>query len=116
MAPTLSATRRKLVLAAVCLSLVLVVAGTTMLNVALPDLARSVLLQFLAMYGFFFIALQYLQLVQGYGSLKAALAPRPLVCRHDSEAVTSAPPDWPYQPPGSCGCRSSRSRVRTGRC
>jgi EmrB/QacA subfamily drug resistance transporter len=33
--------RRTLVLAAVCLSLVLVVAGTTMLNVALPDLARS---------------------------------------------------------------------------
>jgi EmrB/QacA subfamily drug resistance transporter len=41
--PTLSLTanRRKLILAAVCLSLVLVVAGTTMLNVALPDLARS---------------------------------------------------------------------------
>jgi EmrB/QacA subfamily drug resistance transporter len=40
-APILSAGRRRLVLAAVCLSLVLVVAGTTMLNVALPDLARS---------------------------------------------------------------------------
>jgi len=39
--PALSPGRRKLVLAAVCLSLVLVVAGTTMLNVALPDLARS---------------------------------------------------------------------------
>lgn len=39
--PTLTPTRRKFVLAAVCLSLVLVVAGTTMLNVALPDLARS---------------------------------------------------------------------------
>jgi EmrB/QacA subfamily drug resistance transporter len=40
-APTLSPRRRQLVLAAVCLSLVLVVAGTTMLTVALPDLARS---------------------------------------------------------------------------
>jgi len=40
-AAVLSPGRRKLVLAAVCLSLVLVVAGTTMLNVALPDLARS---------------------------------------------------------------------------
>jgi EmrB/QacA subfamily drug resistance transporter len=40
-APTLSATRRKLILAAVCLSLVLVVAGVAMLTVALPDLARS---------------------------------------------------------------------------
>jgi len=39
--PALSPGRRRLVLAAVCLSLVLVVAGTTMLNVALPDLARS---------------------------------------------------------------------------
>jgi EmrB/QacA subfamily drug resistance transporter len=39
--PALSPGRRKVVLAAVCLSLVLVVAGTTMLNVALPDLARS---------------------------------------------------------------------------
>src|SRR5271155_676363 len=39
--PALSHRRRQLVLAAVCLSLVLVVAGTTMLNVALPDLARS---------------------------------------------------------------------------
>jgi EmrB/QacA subfamily drug resistance transporter len=34
----------------------------------------SVFLQFLAMFGFFFIALQYLQLVLGYGTLKAALA------------------------------------------
>jgi EmrB/QacA subfamily drug resistance transporter len=40
-APLLSARRRQLVLAAVCGALVLVVAGTTMLNVALPDLARS---------------------------------------------------------------------------
>jgi EmrB/QacA subfamily drug resistance transporter len=39
--PILSPRRRQLVLAAVCLSLVLVVAGTTMLNVALPDLARA---------------------------------------------------------------------------
>jgi EmrB/QacA subfamily drug resistance transporter len=39
--PTLSRRRRQLILVAVCLSLVLVVAGTTMLNVALPDLARS---------------------------------------------------------------------------
>src|SRR5271165_3806245 len=39
--PLMTARRRTLVLAAVCLSLVLVVAGTTMLNVALPDLARS---------------------------------------------------------------------------
>jgi hypothetical protein len=34
----------------------------------------SVFLQFLAMMGFFFIFLQYLQLVRGYGTLKAALA------------------------------------------
>src|ERR1700730_472541 len=40
-APALTPGRRKLVLAAVCLSLVLVVAGTTMLNIALPDMARS---------------------------------------------------------------------------
>ncbi len=40
-AAVLSPRRRRLVLAAVCLSLVLVVAATTMLNVALPDLARS---------------------------------------------------------------------------
>src|ERR1700722_1881950 len=39
--PSLSPRRRQLVLAAVCLSLVLVVAGTTMLTVALPDLARA---------------------------------------------------------------------------
>ncbi len=39
--PALSRRRRQLILAAVCLSLVLVVAGTTMLTVALPDLARS---------------------------------------------------------------------------
>ncbi len=39
--PLLSARRRNLVLAAVCGALILVVAGTTMLNVALPDLARS---------------------------------------------------------------------------
>src|SRR3984893_9029420 len=40
-APALTPGRRKLILAAVCLSLVLVVAGTTMLNIALPDMARS---------------------------------------------------------------------------
>jgi EmrB/QacA subfamily drug resistance transporter len=40
-APALTRGRRQLILAAVCLSLVLVVAGTTMLNVALPALARS---------------------------------------------------------------------------
>lgn len=40
-ASALSARGRQLVLAAVCLSLVLVVAGTTMLNVALPEMARS---------------------------------------------------------------------------
>ncbi|HVM66419.1 MAG TPA: MFS transporter [Acidimicrobiales bacterium] len=39
--PLMTARRRTLVLAAVCLSLVLVVAGTTMLNVALPEIARS---------------------------------------------------------------------------
>jgi EmrB/QacA subfamily drug resistance transporter len=39
--PTLSRRRRQLVLAAVCLSLVLVVAGTTMLTVALPAMARA---------------------------------------------------------------------------
>jgi len=39
--PALSRAHRQLVLAAVCLALVLVVAGATMLNVALPDLARS---------------------------------------------------------------------------
>ena len=38
---TPSRRRRQLVLAAVCLSLVLVVAGTTMLNVALPSMARA---------------------------------------------------------------------------
>src|ERR1700738_2957616 len=39
----------------------------------------SVFLQFLAMMGFFFITLQYLQLVLGYGTLKAAFAIVPLV-------------------------------------
>lgn len=39
----------------------------------------SVFLQFIAMYGFFFIALQYLQLVLGYGTLKASLAVVPFV-------------------------------------
>jgi MFS family permease len=38
----------------------------------------SVFLQFLAMMGFFFITLQYLQLVLGYGTLKSALAVVPL--------------------------------------
>jgi MFS family permease len=38
----------------------------------------SVFLQFLAMMGFFFIFLQYLELVRGYGTLKAALAVIPL--------------------------------------
>ena len=38
----------------------------------------SVFLQFLAMMGFFFIFLQYLQLVRGYGTLNAALAVVPL--------------------------------------
>jgi len=38
----------------------------------------SVFLQFLAMMGFFFITLQYLQLVLGYGTLKSALAIVPL--------------------------------------
>jgi EmrB/QacA subfamily drug resistance transporter len=38
----------------------------------------SVYLQFLAMMGFFFIFLQYLELVRGYGTLRAALAVIPL--------------------------------------
>jgi EmrB/QacA subfamily drug resistance transporter len=38
----------------------------------------SVFLQFLAMMGFFFIFLQYLELVRGYGTLTAALAVIPL--------------------------------------
>src|SRR5713101_8195994 len=39
--PVLSRGHRQVVLAVICLALVLVVAGATMLNVALPDLARS---------------------------------------------------------------------------
>jgi len=38
----------------------------------------SVFLQFLAMMGFFFLFLQYLQLVRGYGTLEAALAVVPV--------------------------------------
>jgi EmrB/QacA subfamily drug resistance transporter len=40
--------------------------------------SASVFLQFLAMLGFFFLFLQYLQLVRGYGTLQAALAVVPL--------------------------------------
>jgi EmrB/QacA subfamily drug resistance transporter len=40
--------------------------------------SASLFLQFLAMFGFFFVALQYLQLVLGYGTLKASLAMLPM--------------------------------------
>jgi EmrB/QacA subfamily drug resistance transporter len=38
----------------------------------------AMFLMFLAMFGFFFVGVQYLQLVQGYGALKAALAIFPM--------------------------------------
>ena len=40
--------------------------------------SASLFLQFLAMFGFFFVALQYLQLVLGYGTFKASLALLPM--------------------------------------
>ena len=40
--------------------------------------STSLFLQFFAMFGFFFISLQYLQLVLGYGTLKSALALMPV--------------------------------------
>ncbi len=40
--------------------------------------SASLLLQFLAMFGFFFMGAQYLQLVLGYGALKTALAVLPM--------------------------------------
>jgi EmrB/QacA subfamily drug resistance transporter len=40
--------------------------------------SASLFLQFLAMFGFFFVALQFLQLVLGYGTFKASLALLPM--------------------------------------
>jgi EmrB/QacA subfamily drug resistance transporter len=40
--------------------------------------SASLFLQFFAMFGFFFVSLQYLQLVMGYSSLEAALALLPM--------------------------------------
>ena len=41
--------------------------------------SASLFLQFFALYGFFFVALQFLQLVLGYGTLKSAVALMPAV-------------------------------------
>jgi EmrB/QacA subfamily drug resistance transporter len=40
--------------------------------------SASIFLQFVAMFGFFYLGVQYLQLVLGYGALKAALATLPM--------------------------------------
>src|SRR4029079_9107467 len=44
----------------------------------LSTCSPSVFLQFFAIFGFFFISLQYLQLVLGYGTLKSAVALLPI--------------------------------------
>jgi len=51
----------------------------------------SIFLQFLAMMGFFFIFLQYLELVRGYGTLKAALAVIPLAIGMMPASIAAAP-------------------------
>ena len=63
----------------------------------------SVFLQFLAMMGFFFITLQYLQLVLGYGTLKSALAIVPLAVGMMPASTAAAPPLGPLRGAGRVG-------------
>ena len=74
----------------------------------------SVFLQFLAMMGFFFITLQYLQLVLGYGTLKSALAIVPLAVAMmpASTAAARLSARFGGRRVGAFGLGSDRRRVR----
>ena len=86
--------------------------------------SASLFLQFFAMFGFFFVSLQYLQLVLGYSALDAAVALLPMsvvmiplatVSAAPSPSGTasgwSAPPDWRLGAIGIAVPRNARRRA-----
>jgi hypothetical protein len=68
--------------------------------------SASLFLQFFAMFGFFFISLQYLQLVLGYGT--------PRRSRSDTASGSSAPVVSRSAPSDSCSSRRSTRARATG--
>ena len=89
--------------------------------------SASLFLQFFAMFGFFFVSLQFLQLVLGYSTLTAAVALLPMArghaaalggrrarCRSATATSSSAAPGSP-SPPSASAC-SPRSAPTAATC